>query len=328
MVTETRMPAPLDALRQRRHKWRNRLHTWLLAGGSVLLLAAVAHVFGGPVGVVWALLLGGVSLYLSTRVSPNLVLKLYKARPLQEHDFPEGYSVMHTLTARADLPSVPTLYYVPSRLMNAFAVGKPDDAAIAITDGILRGLTLRQLAGVLAHEVSHVRNGDIRVMALADMVNRMTSFMSTFGVIMLVLNIPAVLVGGAQIPWAGVLLLLAAPTIGALLQLALSRAREYDADLDAASMTGDPEGLASALVTLEQRQGRMWEMLLPGGRIPQPSILRTHPRTEDRVARLLTLRQDAPRHIEVAEIAPTRPRTSVPAIPGPRFHMRGLGVWY
>lgn len=320
--------APLDRARQRRHKWRNAMHSWLLAGGSVMLLTLVAYVFAGPAGIAWALILGGISLYFSTRVSPHLILKLYRATALDAADFPEGYQLVRTLTARADLPAVPTLYYVPSRLMNAFAVGTPDDAAIAITDGMVRGLTLRQLAGVLAHEISHVRNGDLRVMALADIVGRMTSFMASFGLLVLAFNAPRIIVGGGGVPWLGILLLIAAPTLGALLQLALSRAREYDADLDAVAMTGDPEGLASALTTLEEKQGRMWEIMLPGARVPQPSLLRTHPKTQDRIERLLSLRRGARPHMRIPEERAAAPRTAVPIIPGPRFRLRGLGLWY
>ncbi|MDA4630974.1 M48 family metalloprotease, partial [Escherichia coli] len=95
----------------------------------------------------------------------------------------------------------------------------------------------------------------------------------------------------AQVPWLGVLVLLVAPTIGGLLQMALSRTREFDADLGASLLTGDPDGLAQALTKLEKAQGRLWEnLILPGGRIPDPSILRTHPLTETRVARLKALK--------------------------------------
>ena len=129
-------------------------------------------------------------------------------------------------------------------------------------------------------------------MAFADMVSRFTSFMSTVGLISLVLNLLGFAGGyGAQVPWLAVLVLLAAPTVGGLLQMALSRTREFDADLEAAMLTGDPDGLASALTKLERAQSRLWEgLVLPGGRIPDPSILRSHPATADRVARLMALK--------------------------------------
>ena len=318
--------APLDERMRRRHKMRNRLQTWLLVAGSIALLALCAFIFAGVEGILWAAAFGGVMLVVSLRASPWMVLKLYRARPLTEPAFPEGVRLLQELARRAELPAVPRLYYVPSRMMNAFAVGRPEDSAICITDGLLRGLTLRQFAGVLAHEVSHIRNGDIRVMAIADMVSRITGAMSTAGIVLLFLNLPFVMSGKAPVPWLGIAILLAAPTIGAILQLALSRAREYDADLDAVGLTGDPEGLAAALQTLERRQGRMWEMMLPGQRIPDPSILRSHPRTEDRIARLMSLRPGARPYVAAPDRRPEPPTRTVPVIRPPRF--RTMGLWY
>lgn len=322
--------APLHDSAQARHKWRNRVHTALLAGGSLLLLVVTAWVFAGPAGIVWAAILGGASLMMSARLSPDLILRLYKARQLRPEEFPVGHRILRRLAARADLPAVPDLYYVPSNLMNAFAVGKPDNAAVAVTDGLVRGLNARQFAGVLAHELSHVRNEDLRVMALADVVSRLTGVMSTIGLFALILHLPAILAGGGQVPWLGIALLWFAPTIGALLQLALSRAREFDADLDAAGLTGDPEGLASALAQLERSQGRMWEMVLPGGRVPQPSVLRSHPKTSQRIARLMSLRAgQGARHDAWPEDRPTLPEHApVPLIPGPRYRISAMGLWY
>lgn len=318
----------LDPLSQTRHKRRNRLHTVLLAGGSLMLLAACAYVFAGLAGIFWAALIGGLSLWMSVRVSPDLVLRLYRARRLRPEDFPEGHRILRLLAARADLPAPPELYYVPSNLMNAFSVGRPEDSAIGITDALARRLTPREFAGVIAHELSHIRNEDLKVMALADMVSRMTSAMSAVGLFVLFINIPAILAGGGQVPWLGILLLWMAPTIGALLQLALSRAREYDADLDAAGLTGDPEGLASALVQLERSQGRMWEMMLPGGRVPQPSVLRSHPKTSERVRRLMSLKPGTRPHLDLADGRPVPPRGSVPVIRGPRYRISSMGLWY
>ncbi len=318
--------APLDNRLRLRHKLRNALQTWLLVGGSLGLLVLCAFVFAGVDGIVWSAIGGGLVLVASLRASPWMVLRLYRARPLAPDEFPEGHRLVAELARRAELPSLPRLFYVPSRMMNAFAVGDPRQSAICVTDGLVRGLTLRQLAGVLAHEVSHIRNGDIRVMAIADMVSRMTGAMSTAGVLLLFLNLPFVMANGVPVPWLGIALLLAAPTIGAILQLALSRAREYDADLDAVGLTGDPEGLAAALATLERRQGRMWEMMLPGQRIPDPSLLRSHPRTEDRIARLLSLRPGAKPYVAAPDRRPRRPVASVPIVSGPRF--RTMGIWY
>ena len=116
--------------------------------------------------------------------------------------------------------------------------------------------------------------------------------MSTVGILSLMLNIGSYISGGGeQVPWLAVIVLMAAPTVGGLLQMALSRTREFDADLGAAILTGDPDGLASALAKLERAHGRIWETIfLPAGRIPDPSVLRSHPLTADRIARLKALK--------------------------------------
>ncbi len=318
---------PLNPDAQIAHQWRNTLHTWVMIAGSALLMALIAFsIFGGS-GVVWAMVLTGFGLWQAGRVSPKLVLRLYKARALRNEEVPQLHRLMTELAKRAELPAVPQLYYVPSRMMNAFAVGQTDNAAIAVTDGLIRNLTLRQLTGVLAHEISHIRNGDLTVMALGDVLSRLTGTLSTFG---LLIGVPAAyLTSGGTVPWVAIIALIAAPTIGGLLQLALSRTREYDADLDAAGLTGDPEGLASALQSLEQKQGGMWEKLvLPGSRSPEPSILRSHPKTQDRVARLLSLRTNTPPMVNRPDTPIHPTRTIVPPRRGPRIHIGRMGLWY
>ncbi|MCC2113008.1 MAG: M48 family metalloprotease [Hyphomicrobiales bacterium] len=324
-MTET----SIDHDNHRRHRLQNTLQTALLAAGSVLLLALCAYAFAGPTGVVWAIIGGAISVWLTMRLSPRVVLGLYRAQKLKHADFPFGTDILQLLADRAGLKQAPTLYLVPSRMMNAFSVGRPDDAAIAVTDGLLRGLNSRELTGVLAHEIAHIANNDIRVMALADMVSRMTSVMSTVGILALLFNLPAIMVGGAQIPWIGVGLLIAAPTIGGLLQLALSRTREYDADLSAAGFTGDPEGLAVALVKLEKAHRRVWEgLMLPGARLPDPSVLRTHPATKERVERLLALRSERAEAIDHTAKPHVIGKSLVPITRPPRVRLRGMGLWY
>lgn len=284
---------PIDLLEHRRNRVLNTVHTWLLGVGSLALLAITAWAFGGTAGILYAIIFGGASMWAMRRVSPQMVLKMYKARPVTPTEFPLGFRLINELSGRAGLPVAPKLFVVPSKLMNAFAVGRREDSAIAITDALARNLTARELAGVLAHEMSHIAHGDMKVMALADMVSRFTSVMSTVGILSLVLNLGSFAGGGGeQVPWIAVLVLIAAPTVGGLLQMALSRTREFDADLGAATLTGDPDGLASALQKLERAQGRRWEtVFLPGGRIPDPSVLRTHPVTAERVKRLLALKK-------------------------------------
>jgi len=253
-------PSSLNLVEQVAHRRRNLLHTWLLVGGSLILLGVCAFIFAGTAGVLWAGILGAISLWMSTNVSPKMILKLYKARALQPDEFPEIHHIMQ---------------------------------------------------------------------ALADVVARMTSVMSWIGLFALLAHLPTAFSQPHTVPWIGIGILLAAPTIGALLQLALSRAREYDADLDAAGLTGDPEGLATALLKLEKYQGRMWEKLaLPGSREPQPSVLRSHPKTKHRVDRLMALKPDASPwgHIEFDGDQITPPHGPVPLISRPRY--RPLGLWY
>ena len=318
---------PLNPEAQKAHQWQNTLHTWLMIAGSALLMGLIAYsAFGAP-GVAWAVILTAIGLWQAVRVSPKMVLKLYKARALTEDEVPQLHQLMRELTRRADLPAVPQLYYVPSQMMNAFAVGQISDSAVAVTDGLMRNLTLRQLAGVLAHEVSHIRNEDLTVMALGDVLSRLTGTLATVG---LLFGIPmAFLTNGGVVPWVTIAVLVAAPTVGGLLQLALSRTREYDADLDAAGLTGDPEGLATALLTLEQKQGGMWEKLvLPGSRSPQPSLLRSHPKTPDRVRRLLSLRTDTPPIVARPDKPFSPARSVVPPMRRPRINIGRMGLWY
>jgi heat shock protein HtpX len=277
------------------------------------------------VGLLGATAFGAFGILSLGRVSPKMVLGLYKARPLQEHESPELHQLVRELSKRADLPSVPTLHYVPTKMMNAFAVGHENDSAVAVTDGLLRAMNMRQIAGILAHEVSHIKSGDLKVMGLADVLNRITSILSNIGLI----GVPLVLGTGINVPILGLVLMIAAPTLGGLLQLGLSRAREYDADLDGATLTGDPEGLASALKILEEKQGGKWEgLVLPGSRLPQPSLLRTHPKTEDRIAKLMALRGQDGEQVVIRHSS-EKPQTSfVPHVSDPKIRWHRLGIYY
>lgn len=282
--------APLNPQERRRHKLRNVLQSAVLLGGMALLLAFCGWVLFGPEGMLGLGLGAGFGLLFSPRISPGMILRMYSAGELQPAQLPAVFEVVGRLSERAGLPRRPRLYYIRSPVLNAFAVGDREDAAIALTDGLLRSLSLRELAGVLAHEISHVRNNDLWLMSLADVVGRLTRMMSLLGLVLLVLGMPVWLSGRQSVPLLLVVVLVLAPQIALLLQLALSRAREYDADLDAAGLTGDPGGLASALIKLERYQRGVWErILLPGYRSPEPSILRTHPPTGERVARLKVL---------------------------------------
>lgn len=320
----------IDAQTWLHHAWLNRLQSVLLLAALGGLLALLGWLLWGVDGVLMLLVLGAVMVLLGPSVTPRLVMRLYGASALSPTQAPMLYAVVRELARRAGLPSVPTLHYVPSPMVNAFAVGRRDTAAIAVTDGLLRVLDRREQIGVLAHEVSHICANDIWVMGLADLFSRLTSLLSLFGQLLLLINLPLVLMSEAAINWFAILILIFAPTLSALAQLGLSRTREYHADLNAAGLTGDPEGLARALVKIERVQGRWLERLfLPGRSVPDPSLLRTHPPTEERVARLLALQQPADEGAWTIEAGPM-PWAELPgdgrAMRRPRWRISGL--WY
>ena len=262
----------------------------LLVVGMLGLLATLGWLVAGAEGLVGVFVSGGIFMLVGMSASPALVLRLHRARPLSPPEAPTLFRVVTALAARAELSRPPALYYLPSRITNAFAVGRSNDSAIGLSDGLLRQLNQEELVGVLAHEISHIRNNDLRVIGLADAVGRLTRMLSWVGQLLFLLNLPTLILGGGTFPWLLVLLLIGAPTLSVLLQLALSRTREYDADLDAATLTGNPRGLASALAKMEQRRASWLERLvLPGQRLPAPSVFRTHPDTADRVRRLMEL---------------------------------------
>lgn len=276
-----------------RHTLKNFMHTALLLGGMILMLGLLGYLLGGMTGIIWAIVLGLIFIVFSPQLSPKIIFKMNKARELSVYEAPGLYQIVQKLAQRANLPASPTLYYIPGRMMNAFTVGDREDAAIGITEGLLQHLSVRQLTSILAHEISHIRNNDIWVMKLADAISRLTGLFSLFGQFLLLLNLPLLLFGGAIISWEAILLLIFAPTLSGLLQLALSRTREFEADLGAARLTGDPGGLALALERLEFYQGSLFErMITPGHRLPRTTIFRTHPKTEDRVERLLAMAKE------------------------------------
>jgi len=322
----------LDTADGRRHRLRNLLHSVLLLGSMVGLLTFCAWLLFGIEIALWALLGWAVALVVGPRVSPQFLLRLYRARHVPPEHFPQGYEILRELTARAALPKIPALYLVPSSAMNAFTMGRRDEAVVAITDGLLRAVTLRELAGVLAHEISHIRNNDLWIMNLADGISRLTGLLSVLSVWVLIFGFFQLGTGAGPALILLAVVLMFAPSLSGLLQLALSRAREFDADLVAADLTGDPEGLAFALLKLEQHQGGMWERLVwPGRRNPDPSILRSHPTTQDRVERLLGLKKEEGRAAPQGSFG--RQDTSVtmpqrfPAVTQ-RPRRRASGLWY
>ncbi|BCU06388.1 zinc metalloprotease HtpX [Allochromatium tepidum] len=271
------------------HASVNRAQTLLLVGALFAIGGLAGYVLFGARGLWLALAATLLTLVLEPLAAAPLTLALYRARPIRPDEAPQLWRTLKALAARAGLPAVPQPYYVPSPVVNAFAVGNLRQSAIALTDGLLARLNPRELAAVLAHETAHIANGDLRVMNLADYVSRLTGLFALVGQVGLILTLPAWLLGESELPWLGLLLLFFSPQLALLVQLGLSRVREFDADLTAARLTGDPQALASALAKIERvtRNWRAW--VLPGWGNPEPSWLRTHPHTEERIRRLLAL---------------------------------------
>ncbi len=275
---------------------------WLLGGSLLAMAAAGATIF----------------LYLTNPViSPTIVLRSLGARWLHPREAPQLYAIIEKLAARAGLSAVPSLYLHTRNPVNAFAVGDVSSAAIAVSGDLIRRLSRQEVEAVLAHEVSHIRNHDTRVMGFAALVGRLTGMLSLFGQILLFLNLPLLLLGGHTISWIFILALVFAPTVSVLMQLTLSRTREYQADLGAAELTGNPGALASALVKIDQAQrsffGRNLWPLKPWQ--TQSELWRTHPPTPKRVNRLLGLQkhEDIPGRVLYPQ--DMRFRTNYPGIP-------------
>jgi heat shock protein HtpX len=317
----------LDRNARLKHKLRNFAHSALLLFGMVALLFGVSWLLLGLQMALWALVGWVIGLIWAPRISPRIVMRMYRARELRPAEFPAGYDLLEGLAARADLPRLPRLYYIPSSALNAFTLGSKRDAVLSVTDGLLRTLTLRELAGVLAHEISHISNNDLWVMSLADSISRLANIFSFAGMFLLFFSIPMMLFEGSIAPLVVSVVLIVTPTFASLLQLALSRAREFDADLEAASLTGDPIGLASALKKLEQYQVGLWERIfLPGRRIPDPSLFRSHPMTAERVERLLSLYPEERRASFGSSEGPVLASDFEPVTRRPRWRYNGL--WY
>ena len=183
---------------------------------------------------------------------------------------------------------MPQLYYIPNNMLNAFAAGQQKDAGVAFTHGLLRTLNMRELTGVLAHEISHLGNKDLQLKSMVNVIFRLSRFFSFAGQFLLFLYLPWVLVGEPPFSWIGVILLILSPTLMALMVSAFSRTREFEADLEAARLTGDPNGLADALKKLDYyNQGGILAITASSGAgLKYLQWLSSHPSIEERIARL------------------------------------------
>lgn len=258
----------------------------LIMAGVTSLLAYMTMGFTGLVIVVFA---GVIPLVADTRLSLRRAMNARQVTPLSPAAFPKLNSIVATLVQNAGLSSSPRLYFEPSRMMNAYAMGDRQHSIIVLTEALLRNLNLRELTTILGHEVAHIRNNDLQVMALADGVQRMTRYISIIGQLMLLSALPFILSGNIRISPVPLLFLLIAPTLCHLLLLALSRTREFQADLVSVELTGDPNGLACALKKLEDYHRTLWQRLLRAPWSQQSTWLQTHPPTYQRIQRILSI---------------------------------------
>lgn len=281
------MPLSQSTLKQASLK--NQLQTLAL----LCIMAAFSWLLGawlfGPDFALIAVIMGIAGLMLAPAISTGMLMKAYGAKPLSQHQAPELNAILQEISRRAGLPKAPELYYVPVGTMNAFATGNRSNAAIGLSHGLLQRLTLEEIAGVLAHEISHIRYNDTRVMAIAETFANITRTLSLIGQFTLFFSLPMVLMGVVQISLLPLVLLIMAPGLSALIQLAISRRREYQADMSSAQLLGTPEPLIHALLKLDQ-QNSYWERFYRAS--SDNSLLRTHPKTSERVEALRALYDD------------------------------------
>jgi heat shock protein HtpX len=278
----------------------NAFKTTALLAVLTGLLLWVGQYLGGPQGLVLALVFAAVMNLGSYWFSDRIVLAMYRARPLSEGDAPELFRIVRELAVGAHMP-MPRIYLIPTDSPNAFATGRsPEHAAVAVTEGILRLLTPDELRGVLAHELSHVKNRDTLISAIAAtlagvvlMIARMAQWAAIFGG----MRRDEREEGGGALGF--LLMIIVAPIAAMLIQLAISRAREYQADATGAQLSHAPQSLAAALEKIAVASGRI---PLPAGPataqlwIVNPlrgnwlaNLFSTHPPIEERVRRLRSM---------------------------------------
>lgn len=273
----------LDRKALRRHQWLNRLQSALVLAGLALLAAATGALLAGPEGMLTAAIGALLLLLLDPLSSEAMFRHAYGAAVLHRAQAPQLFAMIEELARRADLTRIPTLYLIPSRQLQAMAGGRRETPVIALTMGLLNALPPREIAAVMAHEIAHLRQGDLQVMRLASTAATLTRGMGIVGSIMLLLWLPSLLAAGLAPSPVAALLLMAAPTTGELLTLSLSRRREFLADAGAVELTGDPAGLASALQRLHDIQGDDWERLATRSGAWWLRWLRTHPTIAERI---------------------------------------------
>ncbi len=299
LFVRARPPIRLDAAAVRRQRRANRVQSAAILLTLIGLAALTGLLIGGADGLVFAAGLAGLFLIISATAGDEIFVRAYGAVRITPAIAPDLVRVVTELARRADLPRPPALYMVPSDILQALAAGSRKAPAIAITSGLLHALPAREVAAVLAHEVAHIRHGDTFLMRLAAAAGIMTHAMTTTGLFLLIAYLPILRAAGAAVPVPAIVLLVGAPLVGDLLQLSLSRRREFLADAGAVELTGDPVALANALRRIEVLQGDDWERFDTRG-WRWLHWLRTHPTTRERLERLVAL------------VAPAEPDAALP----------------
>src|ERR1700745_2099846 len=270
----------------------NTFKTAFLLVGMTLLLMFIGGYFGGQRGMLTALIIAGVMNFGAYFFSDKLSLATYRAQPVTREQLPRVYQVVERLNKTRGLP-MPKIYVIPTDSPNAFATGRnPQHASVAVTQGILNLLNDEELEGVLAHELGHVSNRDILISSIAATLAGAITYLSRFGFFF----------GGGDREdrrggaLGGLLMLILAPIAAMLIQLAVSRSREYQADATGAHLTGNPYALASALAKLDAYSRRVPMVASPSTAhlfIVQPmvgvdfaSLFSTHPPIGKRIERL------------------------------------------
>jgi len=273
------------------------MKTFLLMGLLTVILVVLGNLIGGQSGMLMAFVIAVVMNFGTYWFSDKVVLKMYNARELNETDNPKLFQMIRDLTGRADLP-MPRIYLIPNEQPNAFATGRnPAHAAVAVTEGILRSLTPEQLRGVISHELAHVKHRDILIGTVAATVAgaiSMLASMAQWGMMFGGGRSSSDREGGN--PIAGLIMMIVAPIAAMMIQMAISRSREFEADRGGAEISGDPLSLANALRRLEQKVAQIPMQASPatahmfivspltGGGLAK--LFSTHPPMEERIARL------------------------------------------
>jgi heat shock protein HtpX len=271
----------------------NTFKTAFLLTALTLLLMAIGSAFGGERGMIMALGIAAVTNFIAYFFSDKIALATYRAQPVTREELPRAYEVVERLTQKIGIP-MPKLYVIPTDSPNAFATGRnPQHASVAMTQGILNLLNDEELEGVLAHELGHVNNRDILISSIAATIAGAITFLARFGFFFGGMGNREERRGGGI---GALLMLILAPIAAMLIQLAVSRSREYQADATGAHFTGNPYALASALSKLDSYSRRLPMQATPSTAhlfIIQPflgmsfgNLFSTHPPIAKRIERL------------------------------------------